>query len=53
MLSKLTGANTVWWLWSLVGVWTILRVGVKAIDQALVALPISGRRIAGSGAGTP
>jgi hypothetical protein len=24
--------------------------GVKAIDQALVALPISGRRIAGSGA---
>jgi hypothetical protein len=52
MLSKLTGASTVWWLWTLVGARMVLRVGVKAIDQALVALPISGRRIAGSGAGT-
>jgi hypothetical protein len=51
MLSKLTGASTVWWDrlpvrylgWSFV-------VEVKAIDQALVALPISGRRNAGSGA---
>jgi hypothetical protein len=33
-------------------VWIVLRVGVKVIDQALVALPISERRIAGSGADT-
>jgi hypothetical protein len=33
-------------------VWIVLRLEVKVIDQALVALPISKRRIAGSGADT-
>lgn len=51
MLSKLTGASTAWWemVAGLVPGWSFV-VEVKAIDQALVALPISGRRNAGSGA---
>ena len=42
MLSKLTGASTVWWFGCRFGTWIVRRHGVKAIDQALVALPISG-----------
>jgi hypothetical protein len=54
MLSKLTGASTVWWelvAGSVPGQSVVIEV--KAIDQALVALPPSGRRIAGSGAWHP
>jgi hypothetical protein len=52
MLSKLTGASTVWWYGNWSGVWTVLRIEVKAIDQALVVLPTTGRRNTGSGVGT-
>jgi len=53
MLSKLTGASTMVVVVAGLGLGKSGVDEVQAIDQALVELPPSQRRIIGSGAGTP